>query len=198
MCPGGVVDDVIRCLFGEEESQQKVDDRCSLGSKEDAFGAVLVVRAAETESLSAWLSPGLHAHAPLLPRGLWGFLPLLQNMRSYAGDLGASFYLTFLVQDVPLGVTCQNYKLQLTVRICHCCLAHADPSLGVKETVLRSPSLRLSEVTCSDRFIIRFVIFNITANFHLLGEVFLKNLQLSSLKIIFLERRSDQLELSRR
>lgn len=61
----------------------------------------------------------LHTHAHLLPRVVWGFLLLLQNMQLYADDLGASFYLMILVQDFPSGVICQNYELQLTVRICH-------------------------------------------------------------------------------
>ena len=116
----------------------------------------------------------LHTHARLLPRVVWGFLLLLQNTQLYADDLDASFQLMFLVQDFPTGVICQNYELQLTGSVTGC-LVNADTSLGDKETILRRPSLRLSEVTCSNRFIV----FNITANFHLLEEVFMQKVQLS-------------------
>jgi len=74
------------------------------------------------------------------------------------------------VLDFPAGVVCQNDELQLTVRVCR--WVNADPSLGDKEAILRRPSLRLAEVTCSNSFIVRFAVFNITANFHLLKEVF--------------------------
>lgn len=122
---------------------------------------------------------GLHAHAHLLPHVVWGFLLLLQSVQLYADDLGASFYRMFLVQDFPTGAICQNNELSYQLGSVTGCLVNANTSLGDKETILRRPSLRLSKVTCSDRFVIRFVVFNITANFHLLEEVFMQKLQLS-------------------